>query len=160
MPEIFAAVPGRLVIALRGDDAQAFKLVMRGPSGGSEIMIPGIATGARVAQKVSAQFQVTLDESLFVTPFGDDAGQMTMTVVHGIECESNDRQAGTVIDGVQQSMQWYKRYKFQRNNMEPLTIGLGSSVFKGYAISFEIDAQAAEGGMVRGQLSLIAWNVA
>jgi hypothetical protein len=147
---IFSAVPGRLVVAMQGDDAQAFKVVMSGIP-----MIPGIATGIQVAQQVAAQFQVTLDESLFVVPFGDDAGQMSMTVVHGMECKGSD----TVIDGVQAALQWYKKYKFQRSNMNPVTIGVGSSVFKGYVINFKIDAQAAEGGMVRGQLNLVAWNV-
>jgi hypothetical protein len=148
---IFYAVPGRLVVALQGDDAQSFKVVMKGVP-----MIPGIATGLRVSQQVSAQFQVTLDKSLFVIPFGDDAGQMSMTVVHGMECRSS----GTgVTDGVQSALQWYKKYKFQRDNMAPVTVGVGSSVFKGYVINFAIDAQAAEGGMVRGQLNLVAWNV-
>lgn len=172
---VFSAVPGRIVMVLPAGDAQAFRLIMKSIMGGpvyreldparnaaaGDIMIPGISTGVRIAQRVAAQFQVTLDESLFVVPFGDEAGQMTLTLVHGMECDKNSSGGTTsVIDGVQKAMAWYAKYKFQRKNMQPITVNLGASVFKGYAIGFSIDAQAAEGGMVRSQLDLIAWNVA
>ena len=150
---IFAAVPGRMVIALPADDAQTFNLAISNQTG--DLASTGIVTGTRSSQKVSAQFQVTLDESLFVVPFGDEAGQMSVTLVHGMFCHANSG----ILDGVQAALQWYRNNKFQRANTAPLTLAIGSSVFKGYAIGFGIDAQAAEGGMVRSQLDLIAWNV-
>lgn len=115
----------------------------------------GIITGVRVGQRVSAQFQVTLDESLFVVPFGDEAGQMTVTLVHGMLCSAT---SGT-SDGVQKMLQWYRANKLQRAKVTPLTLAIGASVFKGYVLGSDLDAQAAEGGMVRSQLSLVAWNV-
>ena len=150
---IFSSVPGRLVKVLEADDAQTFRLVIKDQNG--DLESTGIVTGVRVGQRVAAQFQVTLDESLFVVPFGDEAGQMTVTLVHGMLCTSS---SGT-SDGVQKMLQWYKSNKLQRTKMTPIRLAIGASVFKGYVLGSELDAQAAEGGMVRSQLSLVAWNV-
>lgn len=154
MPDlIFSSVPGRLVKVLEADDTQTFRLIVKDQNG--DLDSTGIVTGVRVGQRVAAQLQVTLDESLFVVPFGDEAGQMTVTLVHGMLCASS---SGT-SDGVQRLLQWYKTNKLQRAKTQPITLAIGASVFKGYVIGSELDAQAAEGGMVRSQLSLVAWNV-
>lgn len=150
---IFSSVPGRLVKVLEADDAQTFRLIVRDQAG--DLESTGIVTGVRVGQRVAAQFQVTLDESLFVVPFGDEAGQMTVTLVHGMLCDS----ASGTSDGVQRLLQWYKSNKLQRTKTNPITLAIGASVFKGYVLASDLDAQAAEGGMVRSQLNLIAWNV-
>ncbi|HNX48553.1 MAG TPA: hypothetical protein PLS53_00395 [Thermoanaerobaculaceae bacterium] len=150
---IFSSVPGRIVKVLAADDAQTFRLIVKDQNG--DLDSTGIVTGVRVGQRVAAQLQVTLDESLFVVPFGDEAGQMTVTLVHGMLCTSG---SGT-SDGVQRLLQWYKANKLQRAKTQPVTLAIGASVFKGYVLGSDLDAQAAEGGMVRSQLSLVAWNV-
>jgi len=150
---IFSAVPGRLVVVLPADDTHTFRLRVKAQEG--DLESTGIVTGIRIGQRVAAQFQVTLDESLFVVPFGDEAGQMTVSLVHGMNC---DTRSGT-SDGMQRLLQWYKANKLQRSKMTPISLAIGSSVFKGYVVSSELDAQSAEGGMIRSQLSLIAWNV-
>lgn len=153
---IFAAVPGRLVVAVQSDDAHTFRLRID-----DVLDATGISTGVQVGQRVAAQMQVTLDQSLFVTAFGDDPGQMRVTMVHGMQCGAgNGGGTSSVIDSVQQALAWYRTNKLQGSNLNPITLAIGASVFKGYVMGFELDAQAAEGGMVRSQLSLAAWNVA
>lgn len=165
---IFSSVPGRLVEVLKADDAQTFKLEILDQAKGTPVLeSAGITTGIQVAQRVAGQFQVTLDESLFAVPFGDEAGQMMVTLVHGMICQGSlngvltdtGTVAGGIQDGVQRALQWYKANKFQRSKINPVRLYIGASGFAGYIIGFTIDAQAAEGGMVRSQLSLIAWNV-
>jgi hypothetical protein len=155
---IFNSVPGRMV-AIETDQAEGFRLSVGGDDTASgSFSTTGFTTSFQMQQKVSAQFQVSLDRGLYAIPFGDDVGSMNVGLVHGILCDADRRGASTADTG--QIMQnWYKRNKFQASRLSPITITVGESVYKGYVLGLAFAAEAAEGSVLRSQLQLAAWGV-
>lgn len=160
MSSIFRSVPGRIV-ALETNDVQSFTLEVRdddaGPGENDGFRNTGFTTSFRMQERVSAQFQLSLDRSLFAIPFGDDVGTMSVGLVHGLLCETSRGQAS--VDTSQAVMSWYNRNKFQASRLSPLRITVGSMVYAGYVLGLDLHAEASEGSIIRSQLQLAAWGL-
>lgn len=157
MTAIFTSVPGRVVLAVDSNEAQSFTLSVDNEASGDSFENSGFTTSFKLSQKVSAQFQVSLDRSLFAIPFGDDIGMMTVGLVHGLFCDGEG--GSTETDTAQAIQDWYRRNKFQASRLDPIRLTVGESGYKGYVMAMDLSAEASQGSMVRSQLQLVAWGL-
>ena len=157
MTAIFTSVPGRVVLAVESNEAQSFTLSVEDEASGDTFENSGFTTSFQLTQKVSAQFQISLDRSLFAIPFGDDVGMMSVGLVHGLFCDGEG--GDTEIDTAQAIQDWYRRNKFQASRLDPIRLTVGESGYAGYVISMDLSAEAAQGSMVRSRLQLAAWSL-
>lgn len=159
MSAIFQTVPGRAVVAIETDDVQSFMIEVRDEDAGGDqagFSNTGLTTRVEVQQQVSAQFQVSLDRAVFAVPFGDAIGQMTVGLVHGLLCDTG---TGQTVDTGERILDWYRRNKFQRGRLQPLTIAIGTSIYSGYILGLSLSAESSEGSMIRSTIQLAAWGV-
>ena len=158
MSAIFTATPGRVVLAMESDGVESFTLRVSGDdTNGGDFENSGFTTSFKMTQKISAQFQISLDRSLFAIPFGDDIGMMSVGLVHGLFC---DGVGGTnEIDTGQAIQDWYRRNKFQASRLDPIQIAVGETNYAGYVMALDLGAEASQGSMIRSQLQLVAWGL-
>jgi hypothetical protein len=155
---IFSSMPGRIVAIDADSEAQTFNLKIQGDaSSGGKFENSGFVTTVELREKVLAQFQTTLDKSLFAIPFGDDVGMMSVGLVHGKVCGVNGAETTDTVKAIQA---WYGANKFQNGRLNPLTLAIGENVYAGYLLELALNAQAHEGTVVRSQLQFAAWSMA
>lgn len=155
---IFSSMPGRIVAIDADSEAQTFNLSIRGgASSGGRFENSGFVTAVELREKVLAQFQTTLDKSLFAIPFGDDVGMMSVGLVHGKVCGVNGKETTDTVKAIQA---WYSSNKFQSGRLNPLTLAIGENIYAGYLLEIALNAQSNEGTVVRSQLQFAAWSMA
>ena len=146
-------------IALKTEGAAPLSILF----GGVVLSDIGLATSLSISQNVSAQFQQTLEEHIYVTPFGDNPGKIVINFVNIEKCGE---------EGVEKDILRY----YLDNRLRPVSVGnvlenggtmrvgptiisVGSNAFYGYIVGVDYQADTASDMVVRGALTLIAWPV-
>jgi hypothetical protein len=153
---IFSSMPGRIIAIDADAEAQTFNLRIEGDAtSGGNFENSGFVTTVELREKVLAQFQTTLDKSLFAIPFGDDVGMMSVGLVHGKVCGINGAESRDTVKSIQA---WYGANKFQNRRLNPLILAIGENIYAGYLLEFAMNAQGHDGTVVRSQLQFAAWS--
>lgn len=116
-----------------------------------ELIRLGVATSVQAQQSIAAQFQNALNDSIFVTPFGDLPGEVRIAFIANRKC--NDF-SDTSFDVIQH---YLDRRLLPNKNKLPATVVVGSGAFRGYLIGLSIGANAQDTPIVQGTLVFKAW---
>lgn len=118
-----------------------------------DVLDLGVTTRVDASQQVAAQFQPSLNDAIFVTPFGDQPGRIGITFVANRECLEPANENLAVIE-------YYLANRIlPTENKVPLIITIGSSTFRGYVTALQLGAQAPVAGspLVQGSIIFTAW---
>jgi hypothetical protein len=146
-------------IALKTEGAAPLSILF----GGVVLSDIGLATSMSISQNVSAQFQQTLEEHIYVTPFGDNPGKIVINFVNIEKCGED----GAEKDILRYYLDNRLRPVSIRNILDnggtmrvgPTIVSVGSNAFYGYIVGVDYQADTASDTVVRGALTLIAWPV-
>ena len=147
MSLIIDSRPGR-VAAIRAQNPRPFVLNV-----GHEFVY-GIATSVALQRSVAAQIATSLANTVFITPFGDNASSLTVNfILNGKDCDSP-------YDGAADFLDAYDATKLlQTQNTAPRTFVVGGRSFYGYIIGANLSA-SVDGGqhMILGTLNAVVWD--
>lgn len=113
----------------------------------------GIAVNVTMRQSIIAQFLPAFNNAIYVTPFGDAPGDMTVTYVINPLCESSTKGKYTFLD------------TYLKNRLLPstpsakriLTFTIGSATFNGSLIDMTANFQTQGMFMAQGTLTFKLW---
>ena len=147
MSDIFNATPGTLV-AIPTDQPQGI-IFDFGP-----VQATGVVIGFALDGSVAAQFQPSLDGAVYITPFGDNVGNLVVDVLLNSQCTAD----GSVSqDTVSNFLNVYQTQRLSPTNPTPSVLIIGQKAFVGFAIAFTLNGSSENGSMIRGQLKFVAW---
>jgi hypothetical protein len=110
----------------------------------------GVVTRLSVDQSVAAQFQPSLNKTIYATPFGDNIGTLTINCILNTPCDETQNQAGKFIEN-------YQKTRFSPDNAQQADLIVGDKAFTGYAVGFTLDASSDNGHTIQGVLKFVAW---
>lgn len=119
------------------------------------VQTTGVVISFSADGSIAAQFQPSLDGSVYITPFGDNIGHMTVDVLLNAQCGATSNGLGA--DNVSKFLQVYEDTRLSPSNPVASSIVIGQQSFTGYAIGFKLNGSSENGSMLRGQLEFIAW---
>lgn len=123
----------------------------------------GLVTSMTISQNISAQFQQTLSERIYVTPFGDNPGKIVMNFVNIEKCGEAAVEKDILRYYIEHRLRPASIGNIISNGgslrVGPIIITVGSNAFYGYIVGVDFQADTASDTIVRGALTLIAWPV-
>lgn len=143
MSAIFVPSPGRMV-AIRSNHPRGLIFDV------GNVQNIGIVTRLSIDQSVAAQFQPSLNKTIYATPFGDNIGTLTLNCILNTACDAEQDQAGNFIDN-------YQATRFSPDNAQQADLIVGGKAFTGYAVGFQLDASSDNGHTIQGVLRFVAW---
>ncbi len=144
MSAIFVPVPGRL-LAIRSDHPRGLIFNL------GSIQTTGIVTSLSVDGSVAAQFQPSLNRTVYLTPFGDNVGSLDINMILNSSCTD------TAGDTPSLFLDSYEQSRLSPSNPTPANLIIGRKAFTGYAIAFKLTASSENGHIIQGQLKFAAW---
>jgi hypothetical protein len=149
MSDIFASTAPGTLVAIEANNPQGV-IFDFGP-----VQTTGVVIGFNASGSVAAQFQPSLNGSVYVTPFGDNVGKMSIDLLLNSACSGSSDTLGP--DNVSGFLQVYQNTRLSPDNPIPSTLIIGQQSFTGYAIGFQLTGSSDNGNMLRGQLEFVAW---
>jgi hypothetical protein len=128
---------------------------------GQPIKNMGLCTQLRVNQSVIAQFQSTLGNYIYITPFGDKPGDIEMSFIVNKECNAS-QEALNAID-------FYIKRRLQPTlpvligsaiyyaQTAPIIIAIGSLALRSFVTGLSIDATTSQSVIVSATLRMTGW---
>ena len=111
----------------------------------------GLVTGVSAKQGVISQVQNALTNAIYVTPFGDGPGDIAITFISNRDCLDDQTSTVAVI-------QHYLQHRLlPTRNRRGVLVAIGTSVFRGFLLGLDFDAQGGELPIRRGTLLFKAW---
>jgi hypothetical protein len=148
MSAVFDSQPGRAV-AIAADSPRPFILDI-----GSDF-IDCIATSVAIDHSVAAQVSLSLANSVYITPFGDNPSSLLVSfILNGKDCQSSE-------SAVESFLASYHQAKLgPTQNTYPRLFIVGGAAYEGYLIGCKASANT-DGGqrMYMGSLSAIVWAI-
>lgn len=144
MSSIFVPVPGRLV-AIKSDHPRGLIFDL------GSVQATGVVTSLSVDGSVAAQFQPSLNRTVYLTPFGDNIGSMDVNMVLNSSCTDSEG------DTPSKFLDNYEQSRLSPSNPQPANLIIGRKAFTGYAIGFKLSGSSDNGHIIQGQLRFAAW---
>lgn len=150
MSDIFVTVPGRMV-AIQSSSAQGILFQLAG------FEATGVLIGLDTDGSVAAQFQPSLNQSVYITPFGDNVGTVSADLLLNDTCSSSGSSGPGSGQALSSFLSLYSDSRLSPTNPYPVQLFVGRSVFTGFAIKFQTHATSSEGTVIRGTITFAAW---
>jgi hypothetical protein len=148
-------IPGA-VVGLVTENPRPFLVLLAADAGGGNPAFEGITTAANVEQSVAAQYQTSLDRTVYVTPFGDAPGTLSANFILNDTCDSN--QAGEQFDAFCRA---YQNTKLSPDSATqgPLLFVLGRTAYVGFIAAYRvgITAESAQ-RLIQATIQAIVWE--
>jgi hypothetical protein len=134
------------------------------PVSNDPINLSGLCLGVSIDQKVAAQFQNTLDNAIYITPFGDLPGDVALKFLLNPACGATTSQAENFLS----------EYYFFRlrpsyytgpgviNRSPNVLVSIGSSQitnFYGYVVGCQLTASTGSSVLIEGTMIIKAWKI-
>lgn len=116
----------------------------------------GVCVGLALNQSIAAQFQLAFNSSFFVTPFGDNIGDLQLSFLTNTKCSDNN-----VSNGVADFLNTYLTNRLLPNSTasaNPIAIAIGSIPFKGYIVGSQLQGRVDNAAIVTGTLAIKVWR--
>jgi hypothetical protein len=128
MADLFACQRGKVVV-MEGCEGVPGKIIL----GGFE-PLASIITSPAVAQRVNAQFQTSLKDSVYVYVFGDQMGNVTIAgVAFASRCQSED-------SGMEDVFNYYRDNRASQKK-EPIEVTFGKQAISGFLMASELSSR-------------------
>jgi hypothetical protein len=124
---------------------QAKPLVVIGSTGQA---VPGVVTDLKVDQSVAAQFQSSLDRAIYVVPFGDNMGNMEVSMLLNRGCDNRER--------LDEFFRYYSDKRLGPKTLDPVTVTIGAQAFRAYLVGMSVSVSAND-FIYRGTATFAAW---
>ena len=121
---------------------------------GSGLISYGLVLSFDMEQRVAAQFQNAFNDAIFVTPFGDLAGDATITFLMNKECSGTGAVDKLGLIGKYLTS---RLRPFGSSSINPLRIAVGSYAFSAYIVGLKMTAESRDIPVIQGTLILKAW---
>lgn len=152
MATLCAGVGGRLIRIGNVNNAVPLSLSLAYGTGGPVNLVRlGVATAVQAEQRVLAQFQNTLSDSIFVTPFGDAPGKISVSFVANRECGDEDS------SGYQLLQHYLDKRLLPGNSNSPAIVTVGSAPFRAFLTNMLLSGSTSDMPVVQGTLVFTAW---
>lgn len=128
MADLFACQRGKVVV-MEGCEGVPGKIIL----GGFE-PLASIITSPTVVQRVNAQFQTSLKDSVYVYVFGDQMGNITIAgVAFASRCQSED-------SGMEDVFNYYRDNRASQKK-EPIEVTFGKQAISGFLMASELSSR-------------------
>jgi len=128
MADLFACQRGKVVV-MEGCEGVPGKIIL----GGFE-PLASIITSPAVTQRVNAQFQTSLKDSVYVYVFGDQMGNVTIAgVAFASRCQSED-------SGMEDVFNYYRDNRASQKK-EPIEVTFGKQAISGFLMASELSSR-------------------
>lgn len=122
----------------------------------------GLCTNLDLQQSVSAQFQNTFNNTIYVTPFGDLPGTAAVSFIINPSCASPTGLSGTVINDYftyRLQPSYYNGATLVRSPNIWLSIGAERPItLYGYLIGLNLRGSSSQSIMIQGTLFMKVWK--
>lgn len=152
-----SSVGGRLIRLGNTSGVLPLSIGIQFPDAPTQLVDIGVTDGLSLGQSVQAQFQNALDDTIFVTPFGDAVGTIRLSFIANNQiCED-----GVIITSSGLSL--IKTYLDKRlsprseQSKRPVIVSVGDDAFYAYLTSMALQTRAEELATVSGYLEFKAW---
>lgn len=149
MSTICAGVGGRLIELDSGNAIAPLTI----DAGGIDIEEFGVMIGIEMRQEVQAQFQPSLDDAIYVTPFGDSPGVIALTYIANNDCEEDgdDALANKFLSS-------YVDDRLRPNKDPAVEVTVGGQTFRGFVTGMQFNGTTSDTPIIQGTLILTAWS--
>lgn len=132
------------------DAQQAIPLTLS--IGDDDLAELGVAVSVQAAQSIAAQFQNALNNSIFVTPFGDIPGEIRIGFIANRKCDKQNESGFNFI-------QYYlDRRLLPDRNRVATTVVVGSGAFRSFLTGMSLNTSAGQNvPIVEGTLIFKGW---
>lgn len=117
---------------------------------GTSLANLGICTGIETKQTVSAQFQKTLGDDIYVVPFGDQPGDTSISFIANRTCDEINGGGAKVIS-------YYLANRLRPARTGSIIIGIGGMSLVGFLTGLAISAKSDGTPLVTGVLFFKNW---
>jgi hypothetical protein len=130
---------------------------------GSQLQNLGLCTRLQVHQSVIAQFQNTLGNYIYITPFGDKPGDIAFSFIVNRACESSAATLNAIDFYIQRRLQptYLSNINgtFAWGQTAPITVAVGSLTMRGFVVGLDIDGTTEGSVIVQATLRMTGWPV-
>lgn len=150
MTTVCAGGGGRLIRVGNVQQAAPLSISLAYGEDDIDLIRLGVATSVQADQRVLAQFQNTLGDAIFVTPFGDAPGQIRVGFVANTRC--NEASSGVEV------LQHYLDRRLQPGNSNVAAIiTIGASPFRAFLTNLLLNGNTSDVPVIQGTLVFTAW---
>lgn len=142
---IFESAPGRLT-AMNSQGAQSIRLNI------AEFRSAGVLTGITVEHRVAAQFQPSLDNALYIIPFGDGVGRMTLELI--LNPMDPNCSGGREV-GPDKFVEFYLKARLSPVNFAPAVLTLHNQQIKGFVTGMRMNLASTTSLTFQGAIDFV-----
>ncbi len=154
MATVCAGAGGRLIRV--GVVSQAAPLSLALSYGGEAPVVLsqlGVALSVQASQTVRAQFQNALNDTIFVTPFGDAPGQVQVMFVANRLCNGS----GAESSGFGVLQHYFDRRLRPGTSKAPAIVTIGPASFRAFLTGLVLSGSTQDTPVIQGALTFTAW---
>lgn len=128
---------------------------------GKPLQNMGLCTKLGVHQSVIAQFQVTLGNYIYITPFGDKPGDIALSFIVNRSCDSSQETLNAIDFYVKNRLQ-PTQLKVINNayytvRSAPIRVAIGSLALRGFVVGLDIDGTTESAAIIQATLRMTGW---
>lgn len=130
---------------------------------GAPLQNMGLCTRLAVHQSVIAQFQNTFDSSIYITPFGDKPGDISLTFIVNRACDSAQETLNTIDFYVRRRL-LPTHLTVNNNTLQwvqtaPIIVAVGSLTMRGFVTGLDIDGTTENTAIIQATLRMTGWPI-
>ena len=141
---------GRLISLGNSNQVAPISISLSYADGPVQLVQLGVAISVQADQKVQAQFQNALNDTIFVTPFGDAPGQISIVFVANRTCGKSGSGFGVI-------QHYFDRRLRPGQNKAPAIVTLGPGSFRAFLTNLLVSGSTTDTPVIQGTLVFTAW---
>lgn len=126
---------------------------------GKPLQNMGLCTRLTVNQRVIAQFQNTFDDFIYITPFGDSAGDLQFDFIVNKSCDTTKVSLDAIDYYIKNRLRPTLLTSTGIQRSLPVLISVGNLTMRGFIVGLDINGTTSEGAIVRATLLMKGWPV-
>jgi len=155
MTSVCAVSGGRLIKVGVGSRIAPLYLAVQydGQNWPTDLSAIGVAVGAELKQAVQAQFQNAMNANIFITPFGDIPGEITISFIANTMCDDPTQSGFGLID------HYLTHRLLPTKNKVPATISIAGAAFRAFLTAMQLSGSTSDTPIVTGTLRFAGWPI-
>lgn len=139
------------------DSPAALSVTVANADGTLNLTKLGIATNVETSQSVIAQFQNTLDDAIYVVPFGDAVGDSVISFVINNQCITSEGTADNDLGTQDQLVAAYLTNRLKPSTAAGMYLAIGGLAMIGFIVGLRLSGTSDGTPMVRGTILFKSW---
>jgi hypothetical protein len=129
---------------------------------GKPLMNMGLCVGMEVHQSVIAQFQNTFGNYIYITPFGDKPGEISLSFIINSTCDTSVQALNVVDFYIKSRLQPTQilggdgTYLYLQKNV-PIIVAVGSLSLRGFVTGLDMRGSTDGSAIISATLRMTGW---